>query len=124
MFLEWVSLYLTIMLLYKFIVPFVALAFIVYSLNQYKQGKNTLLESLLWSLIWLAIASLAIFPDFITERLAQIFGIKSNINAIIFLGLGILFFIQYNLFVAIKRQNKTITELVKKIALKDQENVK
>jgi hypothetical protein len=109
------------MLLYKIIVPIISLAFIVYSFNKYRLGKNTLIETILWSLIWVAIASIAIFPDFITDNLALIFGIKSNINAIIFLGLKVLFFIQYNLFVAIKRQNKTITELVKKIALQEQD---
>ena len=109
------------MLLYKIIVPIISLAFIAYSFNQYKQGKNTIFETVLWSMIWLGIAAIAIFPDFITDSIAKIFGIKSNINAIIFLGLGLLFFIQYNLFVAIKRQNKVITELVKKLALKEQE---
>ncbi len=109
------------MLLYKFIVPVISISFIAYSFNQYKQGKNTFFETIIWSAIWVGIAAIAIFPDFITDSIARVFGIKSNINAIIFVGLGTLFFIQYNLFVAIKRQNKIITELVKKIALKDQE---
>ena len=69
------------MLLYKIIVPIISLAFIVYSINQYRLGKNTLIETILWSLIWVAIASIAIFPDFITDKLARIFGIKSNITS-------------------------------------------
>lgn len=108
------------MLLYKILVPIVAAVFVAFSFNQFRQGKNTLFECIMWSTMWLCIAILAMFPDFVTDNLARLFGIKSNVNAIIFLALGVLFFIQYNLFVAIKRQNKVISELVKKLALKDE----
>jgi hypothetical protein len=87
------------------------------SIRQYLSGKNTLFEVVSWCCIWVFIIAVAIVPDIITVYLAKSLGIKSNINAIVFLSLGILFFLQYNLFLTIKRQNKTITDLVKKIAL-------
>jgi hypothetical protein len=105
------------MQIYQIIVPFISCLFMYVSIRQYLSGKNTLFEVVSWCCIWVFIIAVAIVPDIITVYLAKSLGIKSNINAIVFLSLGILFFLQYNLFLTIKRQNKTITDLVKKIAL-------
>jgi|LakMenEpi03Aug12_release.lakeMendotaPanAssembly.Ray.scaffolds.fasta_scaffold238929_1 hypothetical protein len=108
--------------IYQILVPCIAVIFMYVSIKQYVSGKNTFFEMFSWCLIWFFIIAVAIVPDLITVHLAQILGIKSNINAIIFLSLGILFFLQYNLFLTIKRQNKTISELIKKIALENKKD--
>ncbi len=103
--------------IYQILVPLVAILFMYVSVRQYMSGRNTFFEMFSWCFIWFFIIVVAIIPDLITIYLARALGIKSNVNAIVFLSLGILFFLQYNLFLTIKRQNKTITDLVKKIAL-------
>ena len=110
--------------IYQILVPIIAVLFMYISIKQYMKGRNTLFETLSWCLIWLFIVAVAIVPDLITVHLARILGIKSNINAIVFLSLGVLFFLQYNLFLTIKRQNKTISDLVKKIAIENQKESK
>lgn len=102
---------------YKILVPFIAIIFLGYTLLLHIKGKNTLVELFFWILFWAFTISLAFFPDFITKNLARVLGIKSNINAILFLAIGILFFIQFRLFFILKRQNLVITELVRKIAI-------
>lgn len=66
----------------------------------------------------------ALFPDYFSNLIARIFGIKSNINAVIFFCLGLIFFFQYKLFFMFKRQQMALTELTRKIALKNPENKK
>ncbi len=104
---------------YQILVPLVSLAFWAYTIFQFIKGRASMAELLFWSLFWLLTIALALFPDAITDRLAHWLGIKSNINALLFLSIGILFFLQFRLYFIIKRQNAVISELVRKLALED-----
>lgn len=106
---------------YQIIVPLIAVIFLGYTVAQHIKGRNALSELIFWGIFWMFVVLLALFPDQITDRLAKWLGIKSNINALIFLALGVLFFLQFRLYFLLKRQNHTITELVRKIALKDEQ---
>ena len=105
---------------YQILVPIISLVFILYAFKQFNDLKNTLFETLFWTIFWFFIIIIAIFPEQTTEFLANLFGIKSNVNAIIFFGLGILFFFQFQMYFGLKKQNNTITSLVRKIALLEQ----
>jgi hypothetical protein len=107
--------------IYQIVVPLIGLIFLFVSVRQSFKGKNTVFETIFWPVFWLVAICIALFPDSTTQFLAEAFGIESNINAIIFLSLGILFFIQYHLFLTIKRQGKIITDLIRKITLQDEE---
>jgi hypothetical protein len=104
---------------YQVLVPAIALFAIILTIKSHKSGSNSLFESFFWISLWLGIATVALIPDFITNALSRILGIKDNVNAIIFIGLAASFFIHFKTFNVIKRQNKTITDLVRKISLKD-----
>ncbi len=106
--------------IYQIIVPLVGIIGILYSLKQHIKGINTVFESLLWSVLWLFVSLVAIFPDAITVFLSKSIGIKDHINAIIFIGLAISFFLNFKLFDSFKKQNKLITDLVRKIAIENQ----
>ena len=108
------------MKLYQVFVPLVGVIGIVFTIRQFRHGINTLFESMLWSLLWLFISSVAVFPDAITFFLSRSIGIADHINGIIFIGLAISFFLNFKLFNSLKKQNKTITDLVRKIALEKQ----
>lgn len=105
---------------YQLLVPLIAILFLSYTVAQHVKGRNALSELIFWSLFWVFVVLLALFPDQITDRLAKWLGIKSNINALIFLALGVLFFLQFRLYFLLKRQNHTITALIRKLALKDE----
>lgn len=106
--------------IYQLVVPLVSLVGILFSIRQFKSGINTLFESLIWSMLWLFISLVAMFPDEITTFLSNSIGIKDHINGIIFIGLAISFFLNFKLFNSFKKQNKIITDLVRKIAIDKQ----
>ena len=101
---------------YQILVPIVGLTGSIISIRKYRSGDYTLFESMLWILLWTFISFVAIFPDATTIYLSKSIGIKDHINAIIFIGLAISFFLNFRLFNSLKRQDKTITDLVRKIA--------
>lgn len=105
---------------FKILVPVIALLFCLALILRLKKAKITIFEGLFGIVFWLAVGLFAIFPDEISVFIAKIFGIKSNVNAIIFFCIGLIFFIQYKLYFLIKRQEKALTELTRLHALKEE----
>ena len=102
---------------YQILVPIISIVAITMTFKSHLNGDNTMFETFFWIIFWLGISLIALFPDFTTNYLSQLLGIKDNVNAVIFIGLAASFFIHFRTFHIIKLQNKTITELVRKIAL-------
>ncbi len=110
--------------LFQILVPILALLFMIYLVRRYSNSKSTIYELVLGVGFWIAVSIFAIFPDFFSNLIAKIFGIKSNINAIIFFCIGILFFVIFKMYFMIKKQDKAITDLVRHIALTDEKEAK
>lgn len=106
---------------YQIVVPVLVLVSFAFTCRQYLKGNYTLFEVILWSSFWFFIAAIALFPDPIANFFSQTFGIKDHINAIIFVGLGFLFYMQLRMFNTVKEQNRTITELIRKIAIEQKD---
>jgi len=64
---------------------------------------------------------LAIIPNEISDSIAKILGFKSNINAIIFVALGMLFLLVFYLSSSIERLEAKITMLIRKQAIESKE---
>ncbi len=105
--------------IYQVIVPLISVVFVVSLLQRFWAGKVGWQESMVGAIFWVAVIFFAFFPDIISEKIAGLFGIKSNINAVIFLCLGLIFFFQYKLFLLIKQQQSALTALTRNLALKD-----
>jgi len=71
--------------------------------------------------VWGGMALIAIFPD-VTNFLANIVGIKGNINAVILTGFILTFLMIFKLLSAIERLEQNISELTRKESLKDINN--
>ena len=106
---------------FQIIVPIISLLFIYGMFRRYYRTRASWQEVAVGSLFWLGVGLFAIFPDFISNKIAQLFGIESNVNAIIFFCLGLIFFFQYKLFFMIKKQQSALTELVRKLSLEEKE---
>jgi hypothetical protein len=102
---------------YQIIVPLVSLFFIWGLASRLRQAKASPQETFVGILFWLAVGVFALFPDAISKKIARVFGIKSNVNAIIFFCLGLIFFFQYKLFFMFKKQQMALSELNRKMAL-------
>jgi hypothetical protein len=109
---------------FQIIVPLVCLLLIWRQIRAYQQAKSSIYEASLITVFWISVSVFAFFPDFFSEKIAQLFGIKDNINAIIFFALGLLFYFQFQLYKILKRQDENLTEIARKVALKDAENPK
>ncbi|WP_367389470.1 DUF2304 family protein [Lewinella sp. LCG006] len=103
--------------LFQWLVPLVISLFILNQFLRYRRGRINLGEAVFAVLLWLSVALLAVFPDEISSFIARLFGIKSNTNAVLFLGLGCLFYFQYRLYQLQVKQRRDLTQLSRKIAL-------
>ena len=107
---------------FQIIIPIFSMIFIIRQFIAYKKNILNIYETLTITLFWIAITCLALFPDFFADIIANIFGIKDNINALIFFALGLLFYFQLQMYKIIKKQDQLITELTRKIALDNQKD--
>jgi hypothetical protein len=105
--------------IYQWLAPLIATFSIIRTIRQYSKGKSSPRNTVIWIIIWLGIALLGLMPDEIANRLANTFGIRSHINAIIFIALGLLFLMVFYLSAAVNRVENQLTELVRQLALNE-----
>lgn len=103
--------------LFQIIVPLLAVFFMVGLIVRFRKSKITVYEMTIGNGFWLTVLLVALFPDFFSNYVARFFGIKSNVNAIIFFCIGLLFFIQFKMYFIIRKQEKDLTELTRRLAL-------
>ncbi len=100
---------------YQIIVPLVALVMVMRAFSRFFRGSKTLRELFGWIAFWGCIAVIAIFPT-LTEHLAGVLGIKSNVNAIVFTLLGVLSYLCFKLVVAVEENERAVTALTREMA--------
>ena len=98
----------------------IALFFIWRIISQFRANRRLLLGTIIWVSFWTILALLAMLPDWISFSIAESLGLRSNINAVIFVWLGFLFIMTYYQSSTIERLEKQMTELVRKVALEKQ----
>ncbi len=103
---------------YQIVAPAVSLLALLYVWSLVLKQKKTIWEGSLWSLFWVAIALIALFPD-VLDYLAFVMGFKDRQNALLITFLGILFFIVFYLIVRMEELEQRQTRLVRSTALKD-----
>ncbi|MEZ4883095.1 MAG: DUF2304 domain-containing protein [Chitinophagales bacterium] len=108
---------------FQIIIPIFSLLFILKQIKEYSNRKSGIYEAILIVVLWAGVMAVALFPDFFSELIAKVFGIKDNINAILFFAIGVLFYFQLQLFKMVKKQDETLTELVRKIALEHPQKI-
>lgn len=105
--------------LFQLLVPLLAGILVWSIVSRYRSGKLTTKEAIASSLFWSGVGVFAVFPDVISNFVAELFGFKSNVNAVIFLSLGIILFMLFRLYGIIREQRKAITELTRKLAIRE-----
>lgn len=106
---------------FQIIIPLLALVFIIRQVLDHRRTRIGIYETFIVISFWIAVVVLSFFPDFLSKFVAKLFGIKDNVNAIIFFAIGLLFYLQLQLFKLLYKQDRLITELVQKIALDNPE---
>ena len=107
--------------IYQWLVPLVGVFYISRTFLQYRKNKRSATSVAIWTVFWTTIIVLAIIPNPVSFKIADLLGFKSNINAVIFVALGWLFLFIYYLSSTIDKLERQITELVRKMAIEEQE---
>lgn len=105
--------------IFQWLVPIMALLFLVSQLLRYYRGRIDLRETVSGILLWLGAAAIAAFPDAISNTIAALLGFKSNTNAILFLAVGLLFYFQYRLYRLQVSHRRALTQLTRELALRE-----
>ena len=106
---------------YQWLVPLLAIYYSVRIVRQYFAKKRLLRSTLIWIVFWVFLSIFSITPHELSTDLANLLGFKDNINAVIFIGLGLLFLFNMFFTASIERLEKQMTGVVRKLAIENQE---
>ena len=106
--------------IYQWLVPLIGVFYLVRTVRQFYRNKRSLRATVVWCFFWLTIILLAIIPNAISHKIAEILGFRNNVNAIIFVALGLLFLFVFYLSATVERLDKQLTELVRRTAIQNQ----
>ncbi|MBI5155758.1 DUF2304 domain-containing protein [Candidatus Peregrinibacteria bacterium] len=103
---------------YQIVVPLVSALLVFYAWSLWMRQKKTMWETMLWTVFWGLIAVISLYPSLLSY-IALVTGIKSEVNAIAVISIGILFFAVFYLIIRIEEMEQRITRVVRKVALKE-----
>lgn len=72
-------------------------------------------ELLFWSIIWLGVICVALFPSIFVAA-SKLFGIGRGVDILLYLGMILIFYLIFRLYVRVEAQKREITSLVREIA--------
>jgi hypothetical protein len=98
----------------------IAAYYIYRIIGQYRGQKRLVSSTLIWIIFWVTSAILALMPDLVSDKIAKLLGFKSNINAVIFVALGLLFFFMFYLTAIIEKMERQLSETIRELALENQ----
>lgn len=89
------------------------------SWSDYRSKKESWPMFFFWTIIWLAVIALSFFPSIIDLALKTFGSNRDGIGTFLGIGLVLLLFISYRLYLKTERIERQITKLVQDLALKD-----
>lgn len=101
--------------------------FLLFALSRvylrFKSGDISVINLVFWSLIFSSAIVMVLFPG-LSSGIAQKAGIGRGVDAIIYVSIAALFYLVFRLYVYVQDLKQDITELVRKLALRDKDKVK
>ncbi|MCB0689132.1 MAG: DUF2304 domain-containing protein [Saprospiraceae bacterium] len=105
---------------YQWLVPIIALYYIYRIVGQFRNQKRLVSSTLVWIVFWVTCSVLAIIPDLVSDQIAKLLGFKSNVNAVIFVALGLLFVFMFYLTAIIEKMERQLSDTIRELALENQ----
>lgn len=105
--------------LYQLLVPAFAAIMLLRAGSEYLRHRRSLRELAMWTAVWVGVSLVALFPDFSIRSLARLTGTKDGLNALVFFVLIVLSYGCLRLYVRLDAQQRTITGLVRRLAIRD-----
>ena len=101
------------------IIQIFAIIFSLFALSRVflrtRDKKLTIPEFAFWMFVWLGLIIAAFFPGLIS-RVAEIVGIGRGVDIIIYMSIGVLFYLIFRIYVKIEEIEQEITFVVRQIA--------
>lgn len=109
------------------VIQIIIVIFILFVISRvylrFRDKSITLVEFILWNLLWLGIGVVILLPQ-TTSLLAKILGVGRGVDAVIYLAIIILFYGLFRLYVKLEFIEHEITQIVRKLSLRDGEKNK
>jgi hypothetical protein len=108
-------------------VQFLLITFLLFALSRvilrFKGGNLSLFGLLFWSLLFGSATVIVLFP-ILTSDIANKLGVGRGVDVVVYASIAVLFYLVFRLYIYLQDLKQEITELVKKIALRDIEKGK
>ena len=102
-------------------IQIIAIIFALFALSRaalrLKDKSINSIQFIFWGLIWTAVIIIAFVPN-ITGFISKILGIGRGIDVLIYIGIILLFYLIFRIYVKIDKVERNITKIVRKITLK------
>lgn len=105
---------------YQWLVPIIGIYYVYRIVGQYREQKRLASSTIIWIVFWTTCSFLALFPDLVSLRMANVLGFKSNVNAVIFVALGLLFVFMFYLTAVIEKMERQLSEAIRSLTLENQ----
>ena len=89
--------------------------------RQYQARKVTVRWFGIWILLWITVIGVAITPES-TDIVAELLGVERGADLLVYVAVVVLCYAMYRVFVRLEKQNRELTDLVRKIAINSQDN--
>lgn len=104
------------MMIYQYIGIIIGIIGIIYTFIRFRESKMSLGMLIIWSLIWIILIILSIFPT-ATGFFANLTGIGRGLDVILILGLIGCYYLIFRIYNMIEKMEQEITHLVREMAL-------
>jgi hypothetical protein len=111
------------LMLYQYIGIIIGIVGIIYTFIRFRESKMSLGMLLIWSLIWVILIVLSIFPTE-TGFFASLTGIGRGLDVILILGLIGCYYLIFRIYNMIENIEQEITHVAREMALKREKKEK
>ncbi|PKL68748.1 MAG: DUF2304 domain-containing protein [Methanobacteriales archaeon HGW-Methanobacteriales-1] len=108
-------------MIYQYLGVVIGILAVIIAIIRFRDGKTSSAMLIFWIVIWSVISLVSIFPE-TTTVFANLFGIGRGLDLILILGLIASYYLIFKLYTLIEKLEMEITELVRQIALNQEEN--
>lgn len=108
-------------MIYQYLGVLIGILAVIIAIIRFRDGKTSSSMLIFWIVIWSLISLLSVFPE-TTTVFANLFGIGRGLDLILILGLIASYYLIFKLYTLIEKLEMEITELVRQIALNQEEN--
>ncbi|NBS41177.1 DUF2304 family protein [bacterium] len=105
-------------MIFQAILALFALFAITRTLKQYRKQKVSLHWFLLWSALWALVIGVAFWPKS-ADAIANVLGVERGADLALYVAAVVLAYLVFRLFVRTEETERSVTQLVRKIAIND-----